>query len=186
LRGSEGGWSPQRYSNLSPRDRIVILPTGTNAAAVPAAITSSNSPSSKEGGDVCVKLLQTLRGIQSGTVEDTFDWNYEVQAPPKNLSPRDRIVILPTGTNAAAVPAAITSSNSPSSSYGRIAGMQLTRLRRRRCWKLPARWGTGWRRGGLHRHQRRRRTSSNNLIKLAQLLICNPPLLHPVPQRASQ
>ncbi|KXG54264.1 Branched-chain amino acid aminotransferase II [Penicillium griseofulvum] len=78
------------YEELREFDEVIAA--GTAAALVPVgSITMQSrgdkfeyrSGAQKEGGEVYVKLLQTLRGIQSGTVEDTFGWNYEVTAPPK-------------------------------------------------------------------------------------------------------
>jgi branched-chain amino acid aminotransferase len=78
------------YEELAEFDEVIAA--GTAAALVPVGSITMRSRGEKfeyscggqkEGGEVCVKLLKTLRGIQSGTVEDTFGWNYEAQAPPK-------------------------------------------------------------------------------------------------------
>ncbi|KAK9853429.1 hypothetical protein MYU51_006527 [Penicillium brevicompactum] len=72
-----------------------VIAAGTAAALVPVGSITMRSTGDKfeysrgsqnQGGEVCVKLLQTLRGIQSGDVEDSFGWNYEVQAPPKGFA----------------------------------------------------------------------------------------------------
>lgn len=34
---------------------------------------------SEEPGPVCVKLLTTLKGIQTGKIKDTFGWNSKVE-----------------------------------------------------------------------------------------------------------
>lgn len=69
-----------------------VIAAGTAAALVPVGSITMRSRDEKFeysrgtqnlGGEVYVKLLQTLRAIQSGDAEDTFGWNYEVQAPPK-------------------------------------------------------------------------------------------------------
>lgn len=78
------------YEELSRFDEVIAA--GTAAALVPVRSITMRSRRDKfqyrcgdqgQGGEVCVKLLQTLRGIQSGTIEDAWGWNYEVQAPPK-------------------------------------------------------------------------------------------------------
>jgi len=78
------------YDELADFDEVIAA--GTAAALVPVRSITMRSKENKfeyrsgnnnEGGEVCVKLLQNLRGIQSGQKEDTFGWNFEVQAPPK-------------------------------------------------------------------------------------------------------
>lgn len=78
------------YEELSEFDEVIAA--GTAAALVPVrSITMRSrdnvfqyrSGDQNQGGDVCVKLLQTLRGIQSGAIEDKWDWNLEVRAPPQ-------------------------------------------------------------------------------------------------------
>ncbi|KAJ5526021.1 hypothetical protein N7494_012671 [Penicillium frequentans] len=78
------------YDELAGFDEVVAA--GTAAALVPVRSITMRSKGNKfeyrsgnnnEGGEVCVRLLQNLRGIQSGQKEDTFGWNFEVQAPPK-------------------------------------------------------------------------------------------------------
>jgi branched-chain amino acid aminotransferase len=34
---------------------------------------------SEEPGPICVKLLTTLKGVQSGKIQDTFGWNSKVE-----------------------------------------------------------------------------------------------------------
>ncbi|KAJ5133059.1 Aminotransferase lcsP [Penicillium atrosanguineum] len=81
------------YAELSQFDEIIAA--GTAAALVPVRSITMRSKGDKfqyrcgdqnQGGEVCVKLLQTLRGIQSGTIGDTWGWNMEIQAPPKDCS----------------------------------------------------------------------------------------------------
>ncbi|KAJ5143287.1 uncharacterized protein N7515_002074 [Penicillium bovifimosum] len=78
------------YEELAEFDEVIAA--GTAAALVPVRSITMRSKGDKfeytcgeqmEGGEVCVKLLKTLKGVQSGSVEDTLGWNYEVQAPPK-------------------------------------------------------------------------------------------------------
>lgn len=79
-----------RYEELGQFDEVIAA--GTAAALVPVrsiTMRSKNdvfkyrSGEQNEGGKFCVKLLQTLRGIQSGEIEDKWGWNLEVKAPPK-------------------------------------------------------------------------------------------------------
>jgi branched-chain amino acid aminotransferase len=69
-----------------------VIAAGTAAALVPVGSITMRSRgdkfeynvgAQKEGGEIYKKLLETLRGIQSGSAEDTFGWNYEVPALPK-------------------------------------------------------------------------------------------------------
>ncbi|CAG8394511.1 unnamed protein product [Penicillium salamii] len=78
------------YEELPEFDEVIAA--GTAAALVPVGSITMQSRGDRitykrgeqnQGGEVCVQLLQTLRGIQSGDVEDTFGWNYEVQATPQ-------------------------------------------------------------------------------------------------------
>lgn len=78
------------YEELGQFDEVIAA--GTAAALVPVRSITMRSKGDKfdyrcgdqkQGGAVCVKLLQTLRGIQSGTIEDPAGWNLEVQAPLK-------------------------------------------------------------------------------------------------------
>ncbi|KGO46855.1 Branched-chain amino acid aminotransferase II [Penicillium expansum] len=94
------------YEELREFDEVIAA--GTAAALVPVGSITMQSRgdkfeyrcgAQKEGGEVCVKLLQTLRGIQSGTIEDTFGWNYEVQAPPKGWTQQEQEEIELSGAN---------------------------------------------------------------------------------------
>ncbi|KAJ5675359.1 Aminotransferase lcsP [Penicillium macrosclerotiorum] len=78
------------YEELRQFDEVIAA--GTAAALVPVRSITMRSKNDKfeyrcgdqaQGGDVCVKLLQILRGIQGGSMEDTQGWNYEVTAPSK-------------------------------------------------------------------------------------------------------
>lgn len=80
---------PVGYDELAQFDEVIAA--GTAAGLVPVRSISIQSRGDKfeyrcgnasQGGEVCVKLLQTLRGIQFGTIEDAYGWNCEVQAPP--------------------------------------------------------------------------------------------------------
>ncbi|RHZ72403.1 hypothetical protein CDV55_108632 [Aspergillus turcosus] len=70
-----------------------VIAAGTAAALVPIRSITMRSRNDKftfdcgadgqSGGEVCVKLLQTLKGIQAGKIDDKFGWNCIVdQAPP--------------------------------------------------------------------------------------------------------
>ncbi|EAW23584.1 branched-chain amino acid aminotransferase [Aspergillus fischeri NRRL 181] len=70
-----------------------VIAAGTAAALVPIRSITMRSRGDKftfdcgedgqSGGEVCIKLLQTLKGIQAGKIEDKFGWNCIVdQAPP--------------------------------------------------------------------------------------------------------
>ncbi|KAJ5969040.1 Branched-chain amino acid aminotransferase II [Penicillium viridicatum] len=94
------------YEELREFDEVIAA--GTAAALVPVGSITMQSRgdkfeyrcgAQKEGGEVCVKLLRTLRGIQSGTVEDTLGWNYEVQAPPKGWTQQAQEEIELSGAN---------------------------------------------------------------------------------------
>ncbi|KAJ5902586.1 Aminotransferase lcsP [Penicillium taxi] len=74
------------YEELGLFDEVIAA--GTAAALVPVRSITMRSRDEKfqyrcgeqnEGGEVFTKLLQTLRGIQLGSIEDTFGWNYEVK-----------------------------------------------------------------------------------------------------------
>lgn len=78
------------YEELGEFDEVIAA--GTAAALVPVGSITMRSRGAKFeyscgaqklGGEVCVQLLQRLRGIQSGDLKDTFEWNYEVQPPPE-------------------------------------------------------------------------------------------------------
>lgn len=64
------------------------MAAGTAAALVPIKsitrksdkkTTSYIPEDSEEPGPIVVKLLTTLKGIQAGTVKDTFGWNSKVE-----------------------------------------------------------------------------------------------------------
>lgn len=81
---------PVPYSELSAFDEVMAA--GTAAALVPIASISMESKKdrfefacggeAKSGGAVCIALLQTLKGIQAGKIEDPFGWNVVVEPPP--------------------------------------------------------------------------------------------------------
>ncbi|EED14608.1 branched-chain amino acid aminotransferase [Talaromyces stipitatus ATCC 10500] len=80
------------YEELKEFDEVFAA--GTAAALVPIkSITmksrndkfSYNVGSDESGGEVCSKLLKMLKGIQNGTVEDKFSWNFVVTEPPKGF-----------------------------------------------------------------------------------------------------
>lgn len=66
-----------------------IMAAGTAASLVPIKNITMKSKNDKfsygngsdEPGEVCVKLLNTLRGIQLGKIEDKFGWCFNVGAP---------------------------------------------------------------------------------------------------------
>ncbi|KAL4929175.1 branched-chain amino acid aminotransferase [Aspergillus undulatus] len=70
-----------------------VMAAGTAAALVPIRSITRRSTSDKfeyecggegaGGGEVCVKLLSTLKGIQLGKIEENLGWNHVVKAPPK-------------------------------------------------------------------------------------------------------
>ena len=71
-----------------------VMAAGTAASLVPIKSITMQSkgdkidyPASENGepGPVCTKLLATLKGIQQSKIKDTFGWNYEVTAPPKDF-----------------------------------------------------------------------------------------------------
>lgn len=77
------------YEEIGQFDEVFAA--GTAAALVPIRSVTMRSRGDRfefdagedgQGGEVCVKLLQTLKGIQNGAVEDSFGWNYPVEAPP--------------------------------------------------------------------------------------------------------
>lgn len=78
------------YEELGGFDEVIAA--GTAAALVPIRSITMRSKAEKfeyrcgdqgQGGPICLKLLQTLRGIQSGTMEDKWGWNLEVLPPPQ-------------------------------------------------------------------------------------------------------
>lgn len=80
------------YGELKDFDEV--LAAGTAAALVPIKSITSDSKNetidyitaSEAPGPICVRLLQTLKGIQAGTVKDSFGWLDQVQAPVDYLS----------------------------------------------------------------------------------------------------
>jgi branched-chain amino acid aminotransferase len=78
------------YEELTEFDEIMAA--GTAAALVPIRSITRRSTGDKfeyesgggsaAGGEVCVKLLQTLKGIQLGKVEENLGWNLVVRPPP--------------------------------------------------------------------------------------------------------
>lgn len=71
-----------------------VFAAGTAAALVPIRSITMRSREDKftfdcgadgqSGGDICVKLLQMLKSVQAGKVEDQFGWNLTVQKPPQD------------------------------------------------------------------------------------------------------
>lgn len=70
-----------------------VMAAGTAAALVPIRSITRRSTGDKfeyecgessGGGDVCVKLLKTLKGIQLGRVEESLGWNHVVRQPPSD------------------------------------------------------------------------------------------------------
>lgn len=77
------------YEELGEFDEVVAA--GTAAALVPIRSITMRSRNDRlifdggesgQGGEVCVKLLRALKGIQHGEIEDPFGWNYMVEKPP--------------------------------------------------------------------------------------------------------
>ncbi|RAL11973.1 branched-chain amino acid aminotransferase [Aspergillus homomorphus CBS 101889] len=81
------------YEEIKEFDEVIAC--GTAAALVPIRSITMRSRNDKfefqsggeanNGGEVCVKLLQTLKGIQNGKVEDSLGWNLTVERPPQEL-----------------------------------------------------------------------------------------------------
>lgn len=76
------------YEEIGDFDEVIAA--GTAAALVPIQSITMRSRGDRfefdggtdgQGGDVCVKLLRTLKGIQNGGIEDRFGWNYLVERP---------------------------------------------------------------------------------------------------------
>jgi len=85
------GWKTEKrsikYEELPSFSEVMAA--GTAAALVPIRSITRNSRSetssyiaedSEEPGPVYEKLLKTLKGIQAGTIKDTFGWNVKVEA----------------------------------------------------------------------------------------------------------
>lgn len=80
---------------------VEVMAAGTAAALVPIrSITRSSkgdtfsyiADDSEEPGPVCIKLLETLKGIQQGTVKDTFGWCRSVsEVDPRKYTPSDEM-----------------------------------------------------------------------------------------------
>lgn len=88
------GWKVERrsvkYAELA--DFVEVMAAGTAAALVPIKSIEMKSKGDKfvykpgpggadEPGEICVKLLNALRGIQLGTQEDKFGWCEKVEEP---------------------------------------------------------------------------------------------------------
>ncbi|KAF2474578.1 branched-chain amino acid aminotransferase II [Lindgomyces ingoldianus] len=85
------GWETESreipYTELTTFDEV--LAAGTAAALVPIKSITLESANEKfvyrdgsdEPGPCCVKLLQTLKGIQLGKIEDQFGWLEDVEKP---------------------------------------------------------------------------------------------------------
>ncbi len=85
------GWKVERrsikYEELPSFSEIMAA--GTAAALVPIKSITMKSKGDKftyqggsdEPGPACVKLLTTLKGIQQGTIKDTFGWLEQVVEP---------------------------------------------------------------------------------------------------------
>ncbi|KAL4791384.1 aminotransferase [Aspergillus venezuelensis] len=81
------------YEELKEFDEVMAA--GTAAALVPIRSITRRSTGDifkyecggegedAGGGEVCFKLLATLKGIQLGKVEENLGWNYVVRSPPK-------------------------------------------------------------------------------------------------------
>lgn len=77
------------YSEIQAFDEV--LAAGTAAALVPIRSITMRSRGDRfefdggedgQGGEVCVQLLRALKGIQNGSIDDPFGWNYLVEKPP--------------------------------------------------------------------------------------------------------
>ncbi|EKD17293.1 uncharacterized protein L3040_008936 [Drepanopeziza brunnea f. sp. 'multigermtubi'] len=84
------GWKTEtrsiKYEELPEFSEV--LAAGTAAALVPIKSITRNSRNetfsyiaadSQEPGPICIKLLTTLKGIQTGKIKDTFGWNSKVE-----------------------------------------------------------------------------------------------------------
>lgn len=77
------------YEELGEFDEVFAAGTAASLVAIRSVSRFSRSDKFEyrcgdqgQGGDICVKLLRALRGIQNGTEADTFGWTSEVHAPP--------------------------------------------------------------------------------------------------------
>lgn len=78
------------YSEL--KEFKEVMAAGTAASLVPIKSITMESKKEKmeynvpeEGGEVCLKLLAALKGIQSGKQKDEFGWCFEVTEAPKEF-----------------------------------------------------------------------------------------------------
>jgi len=84
------GWKTEcrsiKYAELPTFTEVMAA--GTAAALVPIRSITCNSKSDKfsyipdsseEPGEICVKLLTNLKGIQQGKIKDSFGWNMPVK-----------------------------------------------------------------------------------------------------------
>lgn len=97
------GWKTERrsikYEELP--SFVEVMAAGTAAALVPIKSITRNSKGdtfsyiaegSEEPGPVCIKLLETLKGIQQGKVKDTFGWCAPVsEVDPKRYTPNTHV-----------------------------------------------------------------------------------------------
>ena len=75
------------YDEIKEFDEVIAA--GTAAALLPIKSITMKSKNDKinftaadtEPGPVCAKLLETLRGIQQGKLEDKHGWLYKVERP---------------------------------------------------------------------------------------------------------
>ena len=79
-----------RYDELSDFDEVFAAGTAASLVAIRSISRLSRGDKFEyrcgdqgQGGEICVKLLQALRGIQNGSVADSFGWTSEVHAPPR-------------------------------------------------------------------------------------------------------
>jgi branched-chain amino acid aminotransferase len=78
------------YAEIPQFDEVMAA--GTAAALVPIKSITMRSRNDKfvfecgendEGGEVCTKLVKTLKGIQAGEIEDIFGWLLDVTPVPE-------------------------------------------------------------------------------------------------------
>lgn len=100
------GWKVEKrripYSEL--KDFSEVAAAGTAAALVPIKSITMRSRNDKfeyknhkgaeegEPGPVCLKLLETLKGIQQGKIEDRFGWLDTVKPPPEGFGDHETLV----------------------------------------------------------------------------------------------
>lgn len=77
------------YNEIGDFDEVMAA--GTAAALVPIRSVTMKSRGDRfefddgregQGGEVCANLLRALKGIQNGSIQDPFGWNYVVRRPP--------------------------------------------------------------------------------------------------------